>query len=279
MKKRFFILSISLCLLLPVTVFTIINKGLFAAGTIINSSNNEAVNSLHTGDEVHLGTASDDVYNVLGQKDGYVYLIKKNPINTTAVNFNTAKTNATNFVSDANFGKVGKAHAQTGLISKTDLNSLSVVSGNNLVSSIPSISGNWWLADNNTSTNRASFASASNALNADGGIKKTTVSGTVLNSVTGGTCGTASANELGVMPINNFNAASVVKSKYVSSAQIRINLTHPAFNLRNAKNSQCSTFLGAAWKANANTNKVISYSNSASGEHDRAKTVVPNTVF
>ena len=220
MKKRFFILSISLCLLLPVTVFTIINKGLFAAGTIINSPSNQAVNSLHTGDEVHLGTASDDVYNVLGQKDGYVYLIKKNPINTITVNFNTAKTNATNFVSDANFGKVGKAHAQTGLISKTDLNSLSVVSGNNLVSSIPSISGNWWLADNNTSTNRASFASASNALNADSGIKKTTVSGTVLNSVTGGTCSNVSTGEKGVMPINNFNAASVVKSKYVSSGKI-----------------------------------------------------------
>ena len=44
MKKRFFILSISLCLLLPVTVFTIINKGLFASGTIINSPSNQAVN-------------------------------------------------------------------------------------------------------------------------------------------------------------------------------------------------------------------------------------------
>lgn len=65
---------------------------------------------------------------------------------------------------------------------------------------------------------RASFASGTNALNADSGIKKTTVSGNIYNTVTGGTCSNVSTGEKGVMPITAFNAASVVKSKYVSSA-------------------------------------------------------------
>ncbi|MCI9524848.1 MAG: hypothetical protein HFF01_07380, partial [Erysipelotrichaceae bacterium] len=130
--KRLMILFISLCAIIPV-VIQLSDLDLFAAGTILNSSNNEAVNSLHTGDEVHLGTTSDDIYNVLGQKDGYVYLLKKNSINNAAVNFTTAETQSTAFLSDANFGKVGKGHLsltgnRVGLISRSELNGLSVVS-------------------------------------------------------------------------------------------------------------------------------------------------------
>lgn len=225
MKKRLIVLLTVLFIFSPIIASFVMSSELFAAGTIVNSPNNQAVNSLHLGDEVHLGTYSDDVYTVLGQKNGDVYLLKKAAINNTAVNFNTAKTNATNFVSATNFGNVGKSHAQTGLISKADLSSLSAVSGNNLVSAIPSVTGNWWLADNNASTNRASFASASNALNVDGGIKKTTVSGFSLNSVTAGTCGTASAGETGVMPITAFNdsATPTVKRKFISKATIKFN--------------------------------------------------------
>ena len=216
MKKRFFILSISLCLLLPVTVFTIINKGLFAAGTIINSPSNQAVNSLHAGDEVHLGTASDDVYTVLGQNGGYLYLLKKNTVGS-ATNYNTALSNANAFKSDANFGKIGNAHLSlsgngVSLISKAELQGISgLVSSNQIASSVSSKlnSGEWWLKDANTSTNRASFASGGN-LAADGGIKKTTVSGFSLNSLTAGTCGSATASEMGVKPITAFNAASVI---------------------------------------------------------------------
>lgn len=242
-KRKLFILFISLCFILPVAVSQFLNLELFAAGTIMNSSNNEAVNSLHTGDEVHLGTASDDVYNVLGQKDGYVYLLKKNAINNTAVNFTTAETQSTAFLSDANFGKVGKGHLsltgnRVGLISRSELNGLSVVSNEQIVSSIPTIANKWWLADKNTTTNRAGFASGSNALNVDGGIKKTTVSGNIYNTVTGGTCSNVSTGEKGVMPINNFNAASVVKSKYVSRGTIH-------FDYSEFKNKKATAYANA----------------------------------
>ena len=106
-KRRFIVMFFSLCVLMPIIAGKVMDMDLFAAGTIINSSNNEAVNSLHTGDEVHLGKASDDVYNVLGQKDGYIYLLKKNSINNTAVNFTAAETQANAYLSETNFGKLG----------------------------------------------------------------------------------------------------------------------------------------------------------------------------
>ena len=224
-KRRFIVLFIALCAIIPFIVGKAMDMNLFAAGTIGNTPNGGVANSLHTGDEVHLGIASDDTFIVLGQKDGYVYLLKKNAINNTAVNFTTAETQSTAFLSDANFGKVGKGHLsltgnKVGLISKAELNALSILSNDQLDSSIPTIANKWWLADKNTATNRAGFASASNALNADSGIKKTTVSGNIYNTVTGGTCSNVSTGEKGVMPISNFNAASVVKSKYVSSGTI-----------------------------------------------------------
>ena len=87
--------------------FTFFNGGIDAAGTIGNTPNGGVASSLHTGDEVHLGTVSDDVYNVLGQKDGYIYLLKKNSINNTAVNFTAAEAQANAYLSETNFGKLG----------------------------------------------------------------------------------------------------------------------------------------------------------------------------
>ena len=118
---------------------------------------------------------------------------------------------------------------------------------------------------------RASFASGTNALNADSGIKKTTVSGNIYNTVTGGTCSNVSTGEKGVMPITAFNAASVVKSKYVSSANIK-------FDYREANGRAIYTYLnstpgdcgsgGQGKQTIKNAVRTMTYSLSSSGRNE-----------
>ena len=163
MKKRFFVLFISICLIMPMIVLRLMDMGLFAAGTIINSAHNEAVNSLQTGDQVHLGITDDDNYTVLNKKDGFLYLLKTNGTDNTPVNFSTAEVQANAYLSDANFGVVGKAHLlspgyNVGLISKAELNALSVVSDDKLVGAVPSVTDKWWLADKDSRAKIACFA-------------------------------------------------------------------------------------------------------------------------
>ena len=89
--------------------FSFFNGGINAEGTISNTPSGGVVSSLHTGDEVHLGTASNDKFTVLGQNGGYLYLLKKQTVGS-AVNYNTALSHANAYKSDANFGKIGNAH-------------------------------------------------------------------------------------------------------------------------------------------------------------------------
>ena len=260
--------------------FTLFKGSINAAGTIGNTPNGGVASSLHTGDEVHLGKAADDTFSVLGQKDGYLYLLKKNTVGS-ATNYNTALTNANAYKSETNFGKIGNAHLSlsgnsVSLISKSELQGISgLVSSNQIASSVNINNGEWWLKDANTSTNRASFVSGRNLV-ADGGIKKTTVSGFSLNSLTAGTCGTASANETGVKPINNFNAASVIKRQYISSANIKYDHSSANGMSRNmwTKNNPSPSSPCNGTKTGSDTvgsNTTLSYSIDSSGKKSYTK--------
>ncbi len=121
--------------------FSFFNGGINAEGTISNTPSGGVVSSLHTGDEVHLGTASNDKFTVLGQNGGYLYLLKKQTVGS-AVNYNTALSHANAYKSDANFGKIGNAHLSlsgngVSLISKSELQEISsLVSSNQIASSV-----------------------------------------------------------------------------------------------------------------------------------------------
>ena len=114
---------------------------------------------------------------------------------------------------------------------------------------------------------RASFASGTNALNADSGIKKTTVSGNIYNTVTGGTCSNVSTGEKGVMPITAFNAASVVKSKYVSSAIIRFDFPDAkGLSVKNFEKNTDSCSDSPVAATIQNVYKNMNYSRDSSGK-------------
>ena len=109
--------------------FPFFNGGINAEGTISNTPSGGVVSSLHTGDEVHLGTASNDKFTVLGQNGGYLYLLMKQTVGS-AVKYNTALSHANAYKSDANFGKIGNAHLSlsgngVSLISKSELQGIS----------------------------------------------------------------------------------------------------------------------------------------------------------
>ncbi len=219
MKKRFFVLFISICLIMPMIVLRLMDMGLFAAGTIINSAHNEAVNSLQTGDQVHLGITDDDNYTVLNKKDGFLYLLKTNGTDNTPVNFSTAEVQANAYLSDANFGVVGKAHLlspgyNVGLISKAELNALSVVSDDKLVGAVPSVTDKWWLADKDSPANRASYATEDNSFVGTNEVKTTVV--------VDGKCDVSSKTETGVLPIDTVNDPRVPNGREVASATLNI---------------------------------------------------------
>ncbi len=205
-----------------------INDQISAFNTARGTANYGAADSLRSGDSVHLGGSAmnDDMHTVLGVKDGYVYLLRTDSANNgTLSNYNNALTYA-NDTYKAQLGSIGNAHFSlsgntVSLISKTELQNLGVVSGDNLNGTVSQITDKWWLRDANTSTNRASFVSKDNSLNADGGIKKTTVSNLVYNDPNAtGSCSVESAGENGVMLITSYNEPQVIKGKYISKATI-----------------------------------------------------------
>ena len=132
---------------------------------------------------------------------------------------------------------MGNAHRSiTGngvsLISKSERQGISeLVTSNQFAFFVGINAEKWWLKDANTSTNRASFVDGKNVA-ADAGIKKTTISSNI-STYPNGTCGTISTGETGVMPINSFRADAVMRTNYLKSAVMHINLSYSRIKASN----------------------------------------------
>lgn len=211
---------------------TLFNGYVDAAGMIGNTPTNGVASTLKVGDRVHLGVMSDDVFIVLGRKNGELYLLKEHTLSNTTTDYTDAEKQAKAFVNVGNFGEVGTAHFSlygSNLISKTTLNDLSLISNDKINTKVSGTSDDWWLGDGDKSSNRADFATSDNRLDADSGIMKANnPGGVVLNDPNGGTCGTPiSAGEIGVKPITTYDDRAE-KNKYVSSAKIKFNTSGAA---------------------------------------------------
>ncbi len=230
-----------------ILISTVFDNTMQASGMITGSNNHEAGNSLQLGEQVHMGgnALTDDLHTVLGNKDGFIYLLRKNAANNGG---ESSYTNALNYATNTyktHLGTIGSTYITeagntVGLISKNELINLGIVSNDALLAAIPKISDNWWLKDATVSSNRASFVSADNTLNADGGIKKRVVTGDVYSTV-GGTCNVVSTNEPGLMTIKSeSDTASLLRKKDVTTATVNLKVTLPPRTLTGWKGDNCT---------------------------------------
>ncbi|MCI8541616.1 MAG: hypothetical protein HFE67_08940, partial [Erysipelotrichaceae bacterium] len=219
--------------------FMLFQDQMNAEGYIDGSPSNEAGTSLKLGDRVHLGGSamSDDMHTVLGAKDGYLYLLRTNSANSGNLsNYNNA-LNYANTTYKTQLGTVGSAHFSlsgnaVSLISKAELQNLSLVSSDTLHASIPQISDKWWLSDANTSTNRASYMTKDNSFLGTNTITQTTV--------TNKTCTTSSASEIGILPINSETQEKVLKDSVLSSQSITVMMSIPYVKRQKYNGTNCT---------------------------------------
>lgn len=248
------------------------NKFIQAAGFITGSNNHEAGNSLQLGEQVHMGGSalSDDLHTVLGVKDGYVYLLRKESANNgTAGSYNNA-LNYADTTYKTQLGALGSTYiSQSGnavsLISKNELINLGIVSNDALVASIPNMTGNWWLKDANTSANRASYMTGTNSFLGENTIKQTTVSGDP-NSDAGATCSISSTTETGILPINAVTQAQQLRHHYLSEAIFVYSMTQMTHTSKTYASTDCSgTATTSAGNAGTSTGKQVKFTKNSAG--------------